>query len=363
MTTEQDATSEPTTPAPASGPSRRAKISALVLAVLLVVGVTGGILVTNHNVDAPVDAVREYVEAIARGDATTANRLVDPAGFADGVDPDLLTDEVLRSAKQRIEIEDVNLYFDADLSADVVGVQVEYDLGQNRGATVVLRAKRAGTTAAVLHDWRVIDPLLVPVSLGANEPRVDTARFGAATVPVGGMGSGWPQRRFFVYPGVYALRGRDSRYVTAEPKDVVATSTGYDERPANTGGQVVESWLAYRATPELLRAVDSKLTPHLTACFAAVPNVPRDCPAELRLDADYANGARLGRRPVIASIEAYQVDYAGERTEPALRMRAENGRYTYTGADGEPYNTEFTVYARIVVTPEDDLTVTFTSAL
>ncbi|MGH3758718.1 hypothetical protein [Actinophytocola sp.] len=52
-----------------------------VLAVLVAVGVTAGILVTNlaeDDDDALVAAVRAYVDAIARGDASRANAMVDP---------------------------------------------------------------------------------------------------------------------------------------------------------------------------------------------------------------------------------------------------------------------------------------------
>ena len=367
MTTEQETTNEPAPEPPAAAqwrPSRRARIAALVLAVLLVAGVTGGILATNHNAAAPAAAVRAYVEAIARGDASAANRMVDPASFADGVDPALLTDEVLRSAKQRIEVAEVNLSPGEDLSADVVDVQVEYSLGRQE-TTVLLRAKRAGTTAGVLRDWRVIDPLLVPVRVESTVPRLDTASLGAATVPVGGPGgNGWPERRFFVYPGVYELRGHESRYLTAAPQDVAATNTGYDERPANIDGQLARSYLSYQATPALTAAVTTRLDAHVTACFAAVPNVPRDCPWHVYAYADFATGMRLARRPRVESIEAYQVDYPSVRAAAQpLRFTTDDGELTYTNEDGQPRRENFSAHGQIGVTPDDDLTVTFTGGL
>ena len=342
-------------------PGRRVKIGALVVAVLLVAGVTGGILVTDHNEDAPLDAVRAYVDAIARGDAAAANRLVDPKRFGDGVDPKLLTDEVLGSAKERITVEEVELGFDADPSADTVEVKVAYTLGKTR-SDVILRAQRSGTTAGVLHDWRVIDPLLAPVRIESSEPRLDTASFGAATVPAGGPTSdGWPERRFFVYPAVYEMRGQKSRYLTADADVVVATSTstGNGGRPANADDQLTRAALPYRATPELTGIVRTKLAGHVTACVAAVPKVPGNCPEELASHADFATGVRLDRQPVIDSIQFYQAEYKADgSTEPALRMIAKDGRFSYDYA-GERHGEDFMVYARLVVTPADDLTVTF----
>jgi hypothetical protein len=344
-------------------PSRRARISALVLAVLLVAGVTGGILVTNHNSDAPVAVVRAYVEAIARGDAATANRLVDPRRYGDGVDPALLTDKVLRSAKQRITVGEVKLAYDADLSGDAVDVQVEYALGAKFRASMLLRVERAGTTAGVLHDWRVIDPLLVPVRVETSEPRLDTASLGAATIPVGGPSvNGWPERPVFVYPGVYELRGHESRYLTAEPDTLVATNQSYGERPADVDRQQVRGALQYQATPKLTAIVADRLTDYVTACVAAAPKVPRDCPGRIRAYADFATDLKLDRRPDIESIQSYQVDYRTERDEPSLRMLAENGRFSYR-YEGERDDEGFLAYARIVVTPRDDLTITFDSVL
>lgn len=362
----EDGVTEPSeggTGEPGWRPSRRAKVSALVLAILLVLGITGFVIATNHNTDAPLAAVREYVDAIARGDAATANRLVDPEGFADGVDPNLLTNEVLRSATARIEVEEVRLGFDADLSADVVDVQVEYTLADRFGATVTLRAKRAGTTAGVLHDWRVIDPLLVPVEVETNEPRLDTASLGAATVPVGGPSvNHWPQRRFYVYPGVYDLRGHESRYLEAQPDTVVASSDGYDERPADSDDQTIRGALQYRATQDLTKVVEDKLGPYLTACVKAGRRMSAECPGQMRVYADFVTGMRLERAPTIDSIQSYQVDYPDERDEAPLRMHAQDGRFSFTD-DGERGDEDFYAYAHIVVTPADDLTITFTGEL
>jgi hypothetical protein len=339
---------------------RWAEIGSLALAVLVVAGVVGGYVVTKLDEHAALAAVRGYVDAIARGDASAANATVDPARFGSGVDPALLTDELLGSAKDHITVEDLHLGPDADLSADIVDVLVDYRLGKVP-ATASLRVRRADTTAGVLHDWRVIDPLLVPVLIETNEPSTATATLGTAAVPVSGPdATGWPQRRFFVYPAVYELHGHDSRYLTATRHLVVATTYGRYERPANTDGQPVHLLLYYRATPELADAVNQKVRSHVTACFAAVPKVPRDCPADLADYSDYVTGIRLERQPRVVSIVSFQVEYRGVRaTVPSLNFFAENGAFSYTAEGGRGQAT-FDISGGIVVSPDDELTVTFT---
>ncbi len=343
--------------------SRRAVVAALALTVLLVAGIVVGTVVVNHNADAPLAAVREYVDAIARGDAAAANAAVDPRHFAEGVDPALLTDEVLGSASRRIVVREVDLRFDADIAADVVEVDVTYDLGDTQ-TSVVLRAKRAGTTAGLLHDWRVIDPLLVPVRVETNEARLDTASLGGATVPVSGpVRDGFPDRRFFVYPATYEVRGHESRYLTATPNQVVATGKDFEERPADTDTQTAEAQLSYRATPELTSAVTSRLATYVTDCVARASNMPSNCPYFLKASADFATNIRLRRQPTLDSIQSYQVDYGPEgTTKPSLRFAANSGSFSYVSSEGENRNQEFSANGRIVVTPDDDLTVTFTGS-
>jgi hypothetical protein len=342
---------------------RRWWILAVVVVVLAAAAITGAVVVSGRNEDAPVEAVRAYVDAIARGDARAANALVDPKSFGTGVDPALLTDELLRSAKQRITVDDVAVDFSSDLDADVIEVDVDYFLA-GRQFSVTLRAKRAGTTAGLLHEWRVIDPLLVPVLAQTNEPRLETARFGAGTVPVSGTEyGGFPQRRFFVYPGVYELGGHPSRYLSAPPKDVVAANLDYGARPADSADYDVTGVVYYQATTELKDTLTDRMVDHAAACVAAVPKAPANCPYTILSSADLVTSMRVDRQPAVGSIQTYQVDYDGERTEPSLRMMSVPGTFAYTDIDGAKGTELFTVYARIVVTPDDELTITFTMEL
>jgi hypothetical protein len=240
-----------------------------------------------------------------------------------------------------------------------VDVQVEYTLGTHYRATRLLRAQRSGATAGMLDQWRVIDPLLVPLRVESNEPELDTATLGAATVPVGGLtNQGWPERRMFVYPGVYELHGHESRYLTAPPETVVATHDS-EGRASGKDQYVARGALDYRATPELTSAVADRLIKYATACAAAAPKVPSDCPVQLRLYADFGTDMRIDRQPVVDSIQSYQTK--PDDDVPSLRAIAK-GRFSYLYKGGREQE-DFTAYARIVVTPKDDLTITVSTKL
>ncbi|MGX7826643.1 hypothetical protein ACTG9Q_16275 [Actinokineospora sp. 24-640] len=335
-----------------------ALIGALVLVLLLVVGVAAVVVVGNRNRDAPLAAVRAYVEAIARGDAAAAHAAVDPATYADGVDP-ALAGAALASAQARVVIERVSLEHDADLAEDIVEVRVDYALASSRHSAV-LRAQRADT--GLVDTWRVLDPLLVAMRVQTNEPAFDTATLGGVVVPVSGpRPQGFPERRFFVYPGVYELRGLESRYLRAAQKTVTVNRIGSGERPADTAN-LTDAVVSYQATPELTSTVATRLAEHITACFADAPKAPPGCPPDVYAYAD--EGVRLLRQPDLRSIAHYQVDYRADGDiEPSLRLRAENGRLAHTGHDGGERRQSFYAYGRVVVTPEDGLSITFTSEL
>lgn len=341
------------------GTRRRALLVGGLVLVLLVAGVVGAVVVGDRNRDAPVAAVRAYVEAIARGDAAAAHAAVDPTTFADGVDP-ALAGAALASARTRIVVERVSLEHDADLAEDVVEVRVDYALASSR-RSAVLRAQRADT--GLVDTWRVLDAMLVPVRVQTNETAFDTATLSGVVVPVGGPHfQGFPERRFFVYPGVYELRGVESRYLRAQPRAITVDRAGSGERPANTDATLTSAAIDYRATPELTSTVATRLAEHITACFADAPEAPRGCPPDVYAYAD--RGLRLLRQPDLRSIAHYQVDHRADGdVEPSLRLRAENGSLAYTGHDGRERRQSFYAYGRIVVTPEDGLTITFTSEL
>ncbi|HWM01450.1 MAG TPA: hypothetical protein VNP92_03850 [Actinophytocola sp.] len=363
--------SEPDAQPLAEPTRRRTWILAIAGLVVVVLVVTGVIVVSMRNDDAPTDAVREYLDAIARGDGPTANALVDPRSFAKDVDPKLLTD-ALRSAKKRITVEEVNVAKGADLNADMVGVEVAYRLNHRmrgglgaRGAAT-LRVKRAGTTAGVLDEWQVIDPLLVPFIVENNQAWLRPASLDGTPVPVSGPAlDGWPERRFYVYPGVYELHGHKSRYLKATPQTVVAESApSYDERPHDGKPPAEELYLRYEASAELTSTVADRLTDHVTACFAAVPKVPDNCPGDLSKRLSYVTDIRLTQQPDPPTFDRNALEYyTDDELESSWSFQADNGSFSFIDEDfpedDEQRTESLTTYGSIDITPDDDLTVTF----
>ncbi|GAA1295223.1 hypothetical protein [Saccharothrix xinjiangensis] len=312
--------------------------------------VAGWSLVSSHNEDVPVTAVREYVEAIARGDATRANGLVDP-GTGDRTA--LLTDEVLSSARQRLVVGDVRTTSPQPWG-EVVEVEVDWRLSEPGFSSTRLRVQRTGAEFGVLDTWRVLDPLLASVVVETNEPRTSTARIGPATVPVGAPGH---LRAVPAYPAVYEVRGIGSRYLAAEPTEVSARP----DQPSR-GQEFSRGRLEYTTTEALRAELDTRISEHLATCLSAA-DVGADCPHFVR------NAASAGTRPVVLRPPALddEQDHVGligdsllDRPSPvpAVEFQAVGGPATYAY-----YEEQRQVTARVTgiafIGANDALTVTF----
>ncbi|MDQ3578411.1 MAG: hypothetical protein M3443_12615 [Actinomycetota bacterium] len=309
----------------------------------------GGTMVIRHNKDAPLEPVREYLDAIARGEATTANAMVDPSGFAENVDLNLLTDKVLSAATQRIVVDDVRLAYGADLDADAVNVQVAYTVADQQGQAE-LRVERVGSTAGLLDEWRVMDPLLVPAGVRSLIPALDRTPVGDTVFPVGGVRVGWLAGTTVLrLPAAYELTGVRSRYVQAEPTTLVAVP-GSENRVAQT-------LIHYDVTPELKAELDRRMTNQVNACFAALPNLPSGCPTQLY---PYAEQAPRLVRPPSSQVFISLVKYDKRAEWTSVNYTTGDGLFDLTrGGDGIP--KPFSLQVRVAIDADDQLTVTFPS--
>lgn len=340
--------SETTDPAtPGRQRKRRLLVGALALAVLVAVGIVGVVVVQNRNADAPVTAVREYLDAIARGDAAAANALVDPRRGASDVDLDLLSNEMLASAKHRIQVDEVALATNPDLVSETAAtVTVEYRLGRDKGFAT-LRTERGGTTAGVLHDWRVVDPLLVPIRVATTVATLNTARFGTAEVAARSVfEEESPTDLFLVYPAVYELRGAKSRQLTAEPTTVVADP-----------GLEVRAQLDYGPTEALSSLVTSRIDAYAEACTTGTTD-PSTCPPGMaEVIADGGTNLRIDRPSSVREIGPDRPDCDERSCE--LGVDTSTGSFSYTGADGTAKGATFQVFVKIVMTRADEVTIEF----
>ena len=331
------------------------RVVLIAAAAAVAVAVTGVFVVRAENQDAPVEAVRAYVEAIARGDGAAANA-VDPRSFATDADPDVAA-AALASATERIAITDVALDRFADTDADTIDVRVEYRLAGIPNS-VILRVVRADP--GLVDTWRVLDPFLIPVRFQSTVPALDTATLGTASVPVGGLlTEGHPERRVHLYPGVYPVTAKESPYL--RPTRITplhADTRNYGQRPADEPLNTVDAVIDYEATPALINLVTERLAKHIPACFAKAPAVPSGCPEEVRTHA--ARTPRLSHLPALESITEYQTRNGDAK--PPLRFIATDGRMTYKADDGDRSDS-FHVYGHIAVNGEGEPTITFTEEL
>ncbi|GGI38016.1 hypothetical protein GCM10010988_16870 [Cnuibacter physcomitrellae] len=394
--------------------SRRRLVVGLSLGVVLVLAATAAIVwAALRTRGGPVEAVRDYVELIAAGDAVGASQLVDPAQYTgyDGestpappptvsagaevtASDDLVLDRdmmavVAGQASQRIEVADVALDYGDSPDVPVgetVDVGVTYLL-RGVSTTAVLRAERMDDTWFGFTQWRVVDPLLVPLVVQSNTPELGPAEIrddedrhdrGASSdagsahpavrVPAeidlsGPDAEGASQRATLLYPGVYRIGGTTSTYLTAAPKTVVLAGAATTSTTSEAFGDVVSTSLWFEPTQALSDRISEEATEFVAACFAAMPSPPADCPGELRARSGFATDVVLNDAPVLDDITSYQTEHVdGVATEPAVRATFTTGRFDFTSDDGGRDDAIFFLYAW--VHPEgDDVTIEFRPSL
>ncbi|CAG7843997.1 hypothetical protein USB125703_00215 [Pseudoclavibacter triregionum] len=287
-------------PAPAPmDPKRKRKVilalSAIGAALLLIVG---GIVVVNvmNGQRSPEAAVRQYVQAIADGDAESANHMVDPniPSEARGY----LTNDMLASATERIEIVSVK---EADKgSGDQRAVTVEYRLG-GVAYSATVNVERGSKEYGLLDTWRILTPLVGtghiasnvpgPVTVGSSSveftesdktstPISTYLPSAAASTSSSSSTSGTTQYAYAstisAYPAIYPVSTPANNYFTytAVPLTVIdsaSRSTGSSGESASGGGVVAT------ATSALQAKVDEAVHAHLDECVKSTSSRPSGC--------------------------------------------------------------------------------------
>lgn len=212
----------PGLPAPAPM-SRRAKtrlivaLSAVGSVALLAVCAAVTVSLLNQSRD-PAGAVREYLALLERGEAERASALLDPG--IQNADRELLTDEVLGSAKHRISVESVETTSRSDAGARVHAV---YSLDGER-FEIDLEVARGPKEFLVLDTWRLEEPLLVAATLSGDG--VPSLLVGETEIGFGERDAGsYASRDVYVYPGVYAVTGATNDYTTASVEELRAAAS------------------------------------------------------------------------------------------------------------------------------------------
>ncbi|MCS5497843.1 hypothetical protein NY547_11405 [Cnuibacter physcomitrellae] len=388
MTSTEERTA---TPNPARRWSRRRIVLTSVIGGILLLVAAAWIVYSAIRITVePEDTVREYLDLLASGDAAAASTTVDPTSYTaydeysgEGLDTPVVTSGAPVTSADDIVLDAATIEAAAagssghlvvgDLRADDDGyhlavgdrldVDVEYTVA-DVDSRATLRVERLPDTWYGFPQWRVVDPLLVPMRLETNLPELGAASIGSAPIDVSGPRlDGAPQRATLLYPGVYTIQPAASEFVVADDQEVTVAEGNVVGSSSDELGEVVDSAVVYTATDALEARVSSEAEAFVTACFASLPEVGPECPTSLRLRADFAQDIAISDLPILEGITTYSVDYAGGApTEPPLRATFTPGRFTYT-ADGLPDTTRFSLYAWISPTSYDDVAIEFRSGL
>jgi len=338
--------------------------------VLAGAAVTGWFLLRagadERNASAPAEAVKSYVDAIARGDATTANNLVDPTTFAEDVDPELLTDEMLDSADERLTVLEVTA---GDVSGETVDVTVRFrvmaekfpDAAEEQDTrnlpreavddTVTLRAARTDTDLFGFETWEVRDPFLVPVTIMTGGATTESVTFGSESVTPNDLGARREPHRVFVYPALYPLRGPDlSRHLEQWPgRQFLEAFDG--DRPTDDAEPSPAS-LIYTPTDEFHDAVAARVAEHVRTCATASP-LPPACPTTL--ESTDTTTVRITRNPTMK-------DLLADPSKPMTFVFMADGDVSLVNlAFPDGFDLPLLITGQATIKPDDSLTITFTT--
>jgi hypothetical protein len=237
---------------PLSPRARKVLIRSLVAGGVVLVLVVGGSItasVLRSGVYGPGHAAEAYLEALSKGDASTAGKL----SKVDGLHTGMLTDSIFGSATNRIS--DVATG-EATVSGDLATVAVSYRQA-GKAHDAVIRLTRTGTTWLVHDSWAVSTSLTGTISVATD------ASLGDANILVGGKTVGHTSggnASLSAYPGTYTLSVAGSKYIASSSKKVTVTA-----------GDVLGQSVAFegKATPRLTADAEKMVNDLISTCAAS----------------------------------------------------------------------------------------------
>lgn len=265
--TDADAAGQPVgdgsvpAPKPLSPAAKRGLvIGASVVGGVALLAVAGAITVSVLNSSRTPEALaKQYVDAIAAGDAEAAGALVDP-NVSTGQRA-FLTNDVLKAASHRIT--GVSVKREGPGGGDSAALVVGYRLD---GVTqqAYLTASKGEPEFAVLDTWKLDDSLVVPVQIQVTGE--GQASVGGVELPLE-FEDGYGQATVPMYPGVYELSSDGSKYFELEQKTLTVGSA--DDAFAE---------LSFAPTEALSDAVAQQVNKLLDGCLASTAADPDGCP-------------------------------------------------------------------------------------
>lgn len=199
---------------------------------------------------APADVVRDYLSLLENGNAESASLLLDPG--VSGAEAELLTDEVLAGAEQRIRAVAVEA---VEEGADSASVRATLSLdGEQFDHVFTLDTDADG-------EWTLNEPLVSAVHVSGDTPLVQVGGMELAVSP--------PGRTFYLYPGVYTVAGAGGDYLAASTERILVTTPSSNPVEISITTDPTES---YRA------AVLAQVQERITHCTEVPGNMDRECP-------------------------------------------------------------------------------------
>lgn len=233
--------------------------------VLLAVASAVTVGLVNQSRD-PSALVSTYLGFIADGKADEANDIVDPGLRTE--ERLLLTDEVLGSAEQRLEVVKVRT---VDRSTEGATVEATISVDGERFEKMFFLT--AGPKEfLVLDTWELEDALVVPVSVGASG--LDEITVGAASVPLPENEQGYGDyrsRTLYAYPGLYTLSAQQTEYISASSVTLRVTPD------ADFGGGASASVTA-EPSDAFQQSVLAQVQERVTQCVQVPTNMDDACP-------------------------------------------------------------------------------------
>jgi hypothetical protein len=240
------------------------------LVLLLIIGAVV-VNIVNSSVYGPDATVRSYLSAIAKGDASAANKLADP-GVKDE-QAALLTDDVLSEASAFIENPKVT---SSRVSGDIATVRVSYSL-DGTAYDGYIELSKAGKQGLFFDTWKIDSPLVgeLPVYVSNSPAETTEAAINGTTVTFG------DEYSLAAYPAVYTVGAPGNDFFTAEEQSyTVATGSR-----ASYDGVTLE----VAPTEALTTAVQEAVNAHLDECVKSTELDPEGCNLRLTWYSDFSS--------------------------------------------------------------------------
>lgn len=269
----QPATAEPAPALPPASKESKKKAKAVgfsVLALAVIAGLGFGAIAYLNGQRKPEAEVEAYLALLADGQAGKASEMVDPG--IDNASRVLLSDDVLGSAKQRLELIDV---IEESKEKDSARVRAVYSINgerHERTFTVDSGDKEFG----LLDTWVLNEALIVPVEIASDRSAEVTV--GKATVTLaeseGYYGDGGSfAGSFYAYPGIYEVSAPGNEYLKSEPQEL---------RVTHPDSQPVQAALVTTTTGKLDELILAEVKKFATACVTVPTNLNDGCPSTLQ---------------------------------------------------------------------------------